>query len=244
MSASHRITAERLSAVRASAERFLRETAPQAWAWQLRNGGSFYVPPRWTRLPVDEQARNLAHAEAQRLAEATCWHLDTGCVKAVMREAVSVVPRGYRLTRDDLPSAAGFLVWAEPISPDNYVAPVIAVHWRVEDDGVWTAWWTDKASALPALADAHGVTIGQMRDVLRDYGDLLYDRERLLPYGHGTALEAPPDAEQEAAVTGMTAVTLATWTLLHEDRFTLREVDSSTFAASLPTETTSASART
>lgn len=234
MSDVHGITPGRMLAVRERMRRFLRDVAPQAWAWQMRTGEKFVVPSMWARLPVEEQARRLADAEDRRLEAATCWHLDSGCVEAAMRWAMRLLREDYSLSREDVPSTAGLMVWAEHISPEAYSGRVVAAHWCVEDDGVWMAWWTDKETSLPEMAAVHGVTVAEMRGALAEFGDLLYDRERLLPIGQGSALQGPPDREQEPAVVQMTAIIIASWKLLREGRVAVHEVDEMVRAVSLP----------
>ena len=214
MALTHAVTPDLVHGARRLAHRYLRQNAPTAWAAMIADGTVFYTPQEVAHLGIAELARWLATKEARRLAKARLFHCDLEVTRAAIHAGGVFHDKPYALGPDLLPAQFGMLVWAEDVSASVGESEVIACHWQAQDDGVWTTWWSDTVSFVRTNIAAGVYTDADATIVLEQHGVLMYDRERLLPYGVGV-LDAPaPEPELDDRLRALTFTTLATWALL------------------------------
>ncbi len=211
---THGLTPDLVPNARRLAHMFLRHNAPMLWAQMMASGTPFLVPEEIAHLGIPEQARWLAAAEARRVAKARLFHLDVEATRAAIHAGSVFTDRAYALGSSLPPAEYGLLVWAEDVSASAGGVDVIACHWQVRDDGVWTVWWTDAVTFTRAQLAAGTYDQAKVKSLLELHGVLMYDRERLLPYGVGELDGTPPDAAMDARVRALTHTTIATWAML------------------------------
>lgn len=212
----HGLTADLMPNARRLTHLFLRENAPHLWAQFMTGGIEFYIPDEITHLGTVERARWLAEKEANRLARARLFHLDPAATRAAIHAGGVFTSRGYALGASVPPAEYGLIVWAEDVSATGGGANVIACHWQVRDDAVWTAWWSDAVGHTRTLLSAGHYSQAQANAVLETHGVLMYERERLLPYGAGRLDGTPQDAALGGRVDALTYTTIATWSMLSQ----------------------------
>lgn len=211
---THGLTPDLVPNARRLAHQYLRHNAPVLWAQMMASGTTFVVPDQIRHLGIAEQARWLAATEARRIAQARLFYLDVEATRAAIDAGSVFTERPYTLGPGLPPAEYGLLVWAEDVSASVGGADVIACHWQVCDDGVWTVWWTDVVGFTQGQLAAGVYDRAKVDSILEVHGVLMYDRERLLPYGIGELDGTPPDADMDDRVRALTNTTLATWAML------------------------------
>lgn len=212
------IPAEQVPLARRAAHRFLQRTAPALWAKLMADGDRFHIPKEFAPLGASERARQLAAAEAQRLAKARLFHVDAVATRLALQIAGNRQPLSatHLPTRKVLPAEYGLVVWAEPVASTEHGDPLVACHWEAQADGVWVAWWTD--TTLEAEPDPRGSDVEErIASAIRRQltGRLCYDREFWFPHGPGqVAWKATVPARERVLLTELIGVTVATWGLL------------------------------
>ncbi|MGW0033049.1 hypothetical protein ACWDXD_24935 [Streptomyces sp. NPDC003314] len=151
---------------------FTRANAAVHWAFTMRQGVHFLMPPEVAALPgVEDRAAALAAAERERLETAELYYLDAAACKV----ANEIDVRSQSVAQL-VPSASGFLVWEKAPMTIHGGIPIRAATWGVAyDGGTWISWWSDVQAAVNAgLAS---------RAVLAVSGPLQFHQEVHLPPG-------------------------------------------------------------
>lgn len=209
---------------------FLRYRAGAAWSGQAR-GALVTMPPQVLALPASKRCRVHAGQEADRLAHAPVYALDSELADLAVRLGGRLwCPHPQGPICSDVigaldlqpPSLGGFVYWQDPggVGYGRGGAPIIACHWGPVEGapGRWVAWWS--APCPEDQVDAHAVegswsfaAGGRSRTGLR------YDCQALVP-DHPTAglVTRPPPTwgGEDASFRGLLCTTLMTWSLLRD----------------------------
>lgn len=194
-----------------------RTITPTLWTQMLsmKEGGWFWIPKKWARLPKHQIATHLANAEAERIQAAQLFSI-TRAATLEAREAGAALPR-FVLHPAHLPAEHGFLVWDEPLdTARGGQEPVVACSWGPhERDQVWVSFYVDGRRVLRVL---RGKERAEAERMLHPFG---FEREIVLTFGRHQWYSQQPGMEAVARdYEELVRTLLATWLHMGQKRLT------------------------